>query len=57
MSEIIRMGVNATDKSKIHKIEVEVEFEEPVTQMEAQERVARAIGKYIFEDSGGVNNE
>lgn len=48
MNKIISMGVNATDKKKEHNVEVRVVFDEPVTQREAEDRVAEAISDYLF---------
>lgn len=53
MAEIRQICINATDKLKTHKVEILVEFTEPVTQREAEEVVSKAIANYIFDHETG----
>lgn len=54
MAEIKQICINAKDKLKTHKVEIIVEFTEPVTQREAEEVVSKAVASYIFEyETGG----
>lgn len=57
MNKIKSFGVVAKDVATIHKVEVEVEFEKPITQREAEMRVADAISDYLFANKGGGSND
>lgn len=52
MNEIKTMSVASKDMLKTHRVEVLVEFEEPVTAREAEQDVADAISKFLFSARG-----
>ena len=56
MSKIISLGVVSQDMALTHKVTVEIEFSEPVTSREAENRVADAISDYLFANKGGGSN-
>lgn len=48
MVNITAISVEGKNKSKQHRVDVIVEFDEPVTQMEAQTLVLEAISEILF---------
>ena len=48
MAKIKSIGAMSTDKLKTHKIEVIVEFDEPVTFSEAQNKVLEAVSEIMY---------
>lgn len=51
MNKIKTMGVVSKDMLKTHRVEVLVEFEEPITYSEAEYLVANAISKFLIKES------
>lgn len=52
MNRVIGISVGATEKKTKHSLEIEVEFEEPCTQVEAQSIVLDAIGELLYDIKG-----
>ena len=48
MAKITTIGAEGKNKSKQHRVDIIVEFDEPVTQMEAQNIVLQAISEIMF---------
>ena len=49
MAKINAISVAAKDKKKEHKVEIIAEFNEPVTQGEAQELILQALSMSVFD--------
>lgn len=54
MAKVISIGAEGKNKSKQHRVDIIVEFDEPVTQMEAQNKVLQAISKIMFDLKEGA---
>lgn len=55
MAKIESIGAISTDKLKTHKIEIIVEFNEPVTFREAENIVLEAVSDIMYDiKKGGV---
>ena len=48
MAKIIEIQASATNKTKKHKIEITVEFDEPVSEFTAQTVVLEAISEILY---------
>lgn len=51
MAKVKELYVEGKNKSKEHRIEITVVFDEPITQFEAQEIILRAISMAIYNDN------
>lgn len=49
MNRVVGIGVSAKEKRLKHLMEIEIEFEEPCTQMQAQQLVLDALGELLYD--------
>lgn len=56
-AEIRTMCVEAKNLAERHKVEIEVEFTEPVTYREAEQAVMEAVSSYLFDRGIGGDKD
>ena len=57
MNKVVGITVSATEMKNKHKLEIEVEFEEPCTQFQAQNIVLTAIGDLLYDKTINEDSE
>ena len=57
MNRVVGISVSATELKNRHKLEIEVEFEEPCTQFQAQNIVLTAIGDLLYDKEINTDSE
>jgi len=57
MNKVVGIGVSAKEKKLKHLMEIEVTFEEPCTQCEAQNIVLNVLGELLYDFKSNKDSE
>lgn len=57
MNRVVGIGVSCTEMKTKHKLEIEVEFEEPCTPFQAQDMVLHTISDLLYGKTWKTDSE